>query len=498
MSKVSEMTREKWIMSTFPEWGTWLVEDIENEVVQPGNVAMWWLGCTGVWFKTPGGANITIDLWCGNGKRTHGNGQMAVGHQMANMCGARAMQPNLRNVPFVIDPFAFKQVDAVLATHYHQDHMSAEWAAHVLQSNMTTTDENGKEIPVPFIGPKKSVETWVKWGVPEERCKTVKPGDVIKIKDLEIVCLDSFDRTCIVTTDSTGPDREELTGKCPTDMDEKAVNYLVKTPGGNIYHSGDSHFSIYFAKHGKDYDIDEKDEKLARLDWTAQERRELVDAMQEVGLPIRSMCLSGHRKYPLGSADPAVRERGMEIMEKAVALADNLGVRIIQLAGYDVYYEGSTAETKALFLENLRKAAEMAAVKGILLGFETMETDFMNTVWKSMFYVNAVGSPYLGVYPDSGNLTNAALTGKASVLEDLKSGRGHIVAMHLKETVPGVFREVPFLTGHVDFEAIIRTAWELGVRRYVTEMWYTGNDDTWKDDIHFACRSMRELLDRQA
>ena len=39
-------------------------------------------------------------------------------------------------------------------------------------------------------------------------------------------------------------------------MDDKAVNYLLKTPGGNIYHSGDSHFSIYFAKHGKDYDID--------------------------------------------------------------------------------------------------------------------------------------------------------------------------------------------------------------------------------------------------
>ena len=74
MSKISEMTREGWIMSTFPEWGTWLVEDIENEVVEPGNVAMWWLGCTGIWVKTPGGANITIDLWCGNGKRTHGDG----------------------------------------------------------------------------------------------------------------------------------------------------------------------------------------------------------------------------------------------------------------------------------------------------------------------------------------------------------------------------------------------------------------------------------------
>ena len=37
MSKISEMTRESWIESTFPEWGTWLVEDIENEVVAPEN-----------------------------------------------------------------------------------------------------------------------------------------------------------------------------------------------------------------------------------------------------------------------------------------------------------------------------------------------------------------------------------------------------------------------------------------------------------------------------
>ena len=71
MSKIDEITRESWIMGTFPEWGTWLNEEIENEEVKPGTVAMWWLGCTGIWMKTPGGANITIDLWCGNGKCTH-------------------------------------------------------------------------------------------------------------------------------------------------------------------------------------------------------------------------------------------------------------------------------------------------------------------------------------------------------------------------------------------------------------------------------------------
>ena len=242
--------------------------------------------------------------------------------------------------------------------------------------------------------------------------------------------------------------------------------------------------------------IDEKDEKLARLDWTAAERVELAALMKEVGVPIRSMCLSGHRKYPLGASDPTVRARSMEIMEKAIQLADDLGIRIIQLAGYDVYYEESTPATKAAFAENLRKAVDMAAEKGVTLGFETMETEFMNTTWKSMFYVDMVNSPYLGVYPDSGNLTNAAVTYGTSVLDDLESGRGHIVALHLKETVPGKFREIPFLTGHVDFPAVISKAWDLGVRRVVTEMWDVGNP-TWKEDIQFANHTMRTLLDRQ-
>ena len=76
-------------------------------------------------------------------------------------------------------------------------------------------------------------------------------------------------------------------------------------------------------------------------------------------------------------------------------------------------------------------------------------------------------------------------------------GKGKLIALHLKETKPGIFREVPFLTGHVQFEKIIHTAWELGVRRYVTELWDVGKD-TWKEDICFANRSMRKLLDCEA
>lgn len=62
--------------------------------------------------------------------------------------------------------------------------------------------------------------------------------------------------------------------------------------------------------------IDETDAKLSRLDMTREERKALVDAMYQAGLPIKTMCLSGHRKYPLGSRDESVRARGWKSWKK--------------------------------------------------------------------------------------------------------------------------------------------------------------------------------------
>lgn len=241
--------------------------------------------------------------------------------------------------------------------------------------------------------------------------------------------------------------------------------------------------------------IDETDAKLARLDMSEEQREEIRQAMRETGVPFRSICLSGHRKYPLGCPDMDKQKRSLSIMEKAVKLAADLGIRTIQLAGYDVYYEEGSEKTRADFAKNLQLATDMAAKEGIMLGFETMETPFMDNVKKAMEYVKLVDSPYLGVYPDSGNITNAALLYDDDVTEDLKRGKGHIVAVHLKETVPGKYREIPFGTGHVDFEQVIKTSWELGVRRYVAEFWYLDGQD-YKAELKKTSEFMRSRLDK--
>ena len=105
------------------------------------------------------------------------------------------------------------------------------------------------------------------------------------------------------------------------------------------------HFSwqerLEFAKEmGFDFvemSVDESDARLARLTWSKKERLELVKAIYDTGVRIPSICFSGQRRYPLGSNNPELEAKSLETMKQCIELAQDLGVRVIQLAGYDVY-----------------------------------------------------------------------------------------------------------------------------------------------------------------
>lgn len=151
--------------------------------------------------------------------------------------------------------------------------------------------------------------------------------------------------------------------------------------------------------------VDETDERLSRLDWSAAQRTSLVAAMIETGVGIPSMCLSAHRRFPFGSRDEAVRERAREIMSKAIRLARDLGIRTIQLAGYDVYYEDHDEGTRQRFAEGLAWAVEQAAASQVMLAVEIMDTAFMNSISKWKKWDEMLASPWFTVYPDVGNLS---------------------------------------------------------------------------------------------
>ena len=217
--------------------------------------------------------------------------------------------------------------------------------------------------------------------------------------------------------------------------------------------------------------IDETEEKLSRIYGGFENvvRRE-TDASD---FPVLTMCLSAHRKYPLGSLDEKIGARSLDILRRAVDFAVKCGIRIIQLAGYDEYYNPSSAQTGKMFEHRLDIAVKYASGKGVMLGFETMETPFMNTVEKVITHVKRVNSPYLTVYPDVGNIRN----GTDDYLSDIACGAGFIAAAHLKETKENVYRNLFFGEGRVDFKGCINELKKQGVNLFNCEFWYDGKSD---------------------
>ena len=241
--------------------------------------------------------------------------------------------------------------------------------------------------------------------------------------------------------------------------------------------------------------IDASEDKIGRVYMPKEERRALVELLYESGMPLRTMNVSALTKYALGDEDDAIRARGLDIARHAIPLAADLGVRVVMFPGYDVYFGTSTPETVRRFHEAMDELKLLAARYGTLIGFETMENEFMNTVEKGMRWVETLASPYVQLYPDIGNTTNAAVLHGTDVLADLRLGRGHIAAFHLKETKPGVFREIPYGEGHVDFPGAIETVWALGVRRFVTEFWYDKTIPDWQGELLKARSRFTALLD---
>ncbi|MBS7649889.1 MAG: MBL fold metallo-hydrolase [Candidatus Bathyarchaeia archaeon] len=224
------MDRDTWLREVFPEWGTYLNRQIEAEKVEKGKLVLWWFGACSFYIKTPEDANILIDNYSGPSVYITYEG----GAGPTRMNGAER-QEWLRCNPHVIDPWAFTKVDALLSTHPHSDHC-----------DIYTIKPLIKNTKCMFIGPPASCKMFAMYGAPKERILQMKPGDRYSVKDATIKATKSTD-FCALRGGEVKP------GKT---IDEVALNYLIETPSGNVYHAGDSSYHDYYFRVGYENKID--------------------------------------------------------------------------------------------------------------------------------------------------------------------------------------------------------------------------------------------------
>lgn len=177
----------------------------------------------------------------------------------------------------------------------------------------------------------------------------------------------------------------------------------------------------------------------------------------------------------MGSADATVAARSRDIFLRCVDLATELGIRIIQVSGYDVFYEDHTEGTRQRYIEGLHWATSVAETASIMLAVENVDVPLTSTMSDVKRIIDSIGSPWLSVYGDVGN----TVANGHDVIVDLHNAGRSLTMLHLKDTKPGTFRGISFGHGIVPFDTIFL---ELDIIPYhgplVLEMWNEDSDDS--------------------
>ncbi len=237
-----------------------------------------------------------------------------------------------------------------------------------------------------------------------------------------------------------------------------------------------------------DLSVDETPERRARLDWSPETRQRVREAAARQGIQLGGICLSVHRAVGPGSADPGVRAEADRIFAEGIDLCHDLGVPVLQVAGYYAYYEPADPGQRERYVASLRRAIPRAARAGVLLGIENVDGHDVTSISRGMNIVREIDSPWLQMYPDIGNIAEQQL----DEIEELRSGEGHMLAIHLKDVRVGEPRRVPMGEGIANFPKafteLVRQAWS---GRMMIEMW---NDDA--PNSVDLCVQARQVVER--
>ncbi len=228
-------------------------------------------------------------------------------------------------------------------------------------------------------------------------------------------------------------------------------------------------------------------DRLNKLDYTDIQINELLNLAEEYKMEFETLTLSANRYFPIGDEDK--REKGIELIKKAIVLAKKLNVKIIQLTAYDVYQKESTDKTKQLYKEAILDVLNFNKDYKIILAIEVLEdVDHFNTSEKLMKFIKEINSPYLKEYGDTGNL---AYNGFDPV-SDLSYCINDLAAIHIKDAVYHNEHNVEYGKGVVNFEGIFDYLKANNYQGFlVSECWY---ENDYQPDLYFISNFIRRYM----
>jgi L-ribulose-5-phosphate 3-epimerase len=228
------------------------------------------------------------------------------------------------------------------------------------------------------------------------------------------------------------------------------------------------------------------------------EARALRQQCLDAGLAISSLASGVFWQVNLLSEDAHMREEAKEHVRHMLRLGAALQVDTVLIvpgfigpfeAGRPTVADYETAYNRAL--DDFCELAVDAARFGVVLGIETVWNKFLISAMEMRAFVDAVDSPYVGVYFDVGNVLR---TGYPEHWIRILGSR--IRKVHFKDfkvSIGNLGGFVDLLRGDVDFKAVMAALRDVGYDDYaVVEMFC--KPDLAPHCIHQAGQDIRYIL----
>lgn len=216
----------------------------------------------------------------------------------------------------------------------------------------------------------------------------------------------------------------------------------------------------------------EEEGGVLNLNSSEDEIKKVAEKIRKNGLEISSLLIGQFWKYPLSSQNKEIRKKGEELLEKGIKIAHFLGTDAIlvvpgvvaslsgegEIVSYDIAYKNSQ--------ESIKKYTELAEKFKVYICVENVWNKFLLSPLEMKRYVEEIGSEYVKVYFDVGNILIIGFPEMwIRILGKL------IKRIHLKDfklSVGNINGFCDLLEGDVNWPEVIKALKEIGYDSYLT------------------------------
>jgi L-ribulose-5-phosphate 3-epimerase len=133
-------------------------------------------------------------------------------------------------------------------------------------------------------------------------------------------------------------------------------------------------------------------------------QQEVLQARDETGLEISSVCGEHHWQKPLSHSEPNIRAEGLAALKQTLGDAKAYGASSILLVPGLVNSAVTFDQCWQRSIEQIRQAIPLAEELGIKISIENVWNDFITTEDQAARYLDEINSPWVCWHFDCGNV----------------------------------------------------------------------------------------------